>query len=95
MSKSKRKRKTETSKILLVISDVLAGMVTITSISAVFLFHDAQPLEMLIPAVFGLSATSHGFYYWKAKNENIKKYGYNVQEQEQEQEEGESEYADN
>lgn len=91
MSKSKRKRKTETSKILLVISDVLASMVTITAISAVFLFHDVQPLEMLIPAVFGLSATSHGFYYWKAKNENIKKYGYNVLEQE----EGESDYADN
>ena len=91
MSKTKRKRKTETSKILLIISDVLAGMVTITAISAVFLFHDVQPLEMLIPAVFGLSATSHGFYYWKAKNENIKKYGYNVRAQE----EGESDYADN
>lgn len=93
MIKTKRKRKTETSKVLLIISDVLASMVTVTAVSAVFLFHDTQPLEMLIPAVFGLSATSHGFYYWKAKNENIKKYGNNVLEQEQE--EGESDYADN
>ena len=27
-----------------------------------------------IPGIFGLTATSHGFYFWKAKAENIAKY---------------------
>ena len=74
MSKSKRK-KTETSKILLIVSDVLTGIVAATAIIAVFVLKDTSPLIYLIPAAFGLSATSHGFYYWKAKAENLQKFG--------------------
>ena len=40
-----------------------------------FVLQDATPLAYLIPAVFGLAATSHGFYYWKAKAENLNKWG--------------------
>lgn len=74
MSKSKRK-KTETSKILLIVSDILTGIVAATAIIAVFVLKDTSPLIYLIPAAFGLSATSHGFYYWKAKAENLQKFG--------------------
>ena len=74
MSKSTRK-KTETSKILLIVSDVLTGIVAATAIIAVFVLKDTSPLIYLIPAAFGLSATSHGFYYWKAKAENLQKFG--------------------
>jgi uncharacterized RDD family membrane protein YckC len=71
----KNKRKIETSKILLIVSDVMAAAVLIGTVVAVFVLQDATPLAYLIPAVFGLAATSHGFYYWKAKAENLNKWG--------------------
>ena len=71
----KRKRRIETSKILLLVSDIMATAVLIGTVVAVFVLQDASPLAYLIPAVFGLAATSHGFYYWKAKAENLNKWG--------------------
>ena len=71
----KNKRKIETSKILLLVSDVMATAVLIGTVVAVFVLQDATPLAYLIPAVFGLAATSHGFYYWKARAENLNKWG--------------------
>ena len=75
MRKARRKKKTETSKILLIISDTMAAICAATAIIAVFVLKDTSPLAYLIPAAFGLSATSHGFYYWKAKAENMQKFG--------------------
>ena len=71
----RKKKKIETSKILLLVSDVMATAVLIGTVVAVFVLQDATPLAYLIPAVFGLAATSHGFYYWKAKAENLNKWG--------------------
>ena len=71
----KRKKKIETSKILLIVSDIMAGVAMVAAIAAAFVLKDASPFMYLIPAVFGLSATSHGFYYWKAKAENLQKFG--------------------
>lgn len=65
----------ETSKLLLIISDVMAAVVLICTIVAVFVTSDASPLAYLIPAVFTLASASHGFYYWKAKAENLVKLG--------------------
>lgn len=73
--KGKRKKKIETSKILLIVSDVITGVCTVAAIVAVFVIKDTTPLVYLIPAAYGLSATSHGFYYWKAKAENLQKFG--------------------
>ena len=73
--KGKRKKKIETSKILLIVSDVITGVCTVAAIVAVFAIKDTTPLVYLIPAAYGLSATSHGFYYWKAKAENLQKFG--------------------
>lgn len=73
--KRRRKKKIETSKLLLIVSDVMTAVVLISTIVAVFTLKTTDPLIYLIPAVFGLSATSHGFYYWKAKAENLNKWG--------------------
>lgn len=75
MRQRRKKKKIETSKILLIVSDVMAAAVLIGTVVAVFVLQDATPLAYLIPAVFGLAATSHGFYYWKAKAENLSKWG--------------------
>ena len=71
----KRKKKVETSKLLLIVSDVMAAVVLVSAIVAVFILRDPTPLEYLIPAVFALASASHGFYYWKAKAENLNKWG--------------------
>ena len=65
----------ETSKLLLIVSDGMAAVVLVCTIVAVFVTSDASPLEFLIPAVFALASASHGFYYWKAKAENLQKWG--------------------
>ena len=52
--------------------------ITIVTVIAVFVLGDVGPLEFLIGGIFGLASTAFGFYYWKAKNENIAKYGDNV-----------------
>lgn len=53
-------------------------LITIVTVVVVFVLQDATPLEYLITGIFGLASTSFGFYFWKAKNENIAKYGKNV-----------------
>lgn len=58
-------------------------LITIVTIIAVFVLSDIAPLEFLIGGIFGLASTAFGFYFWKAKNENIAKYGNNVEEIEQ------------
>lgn len=63
------------SKILLIISDVLSAGTVIFTFIAVFKTGDTSPLMYLIPGVFGLSSVAHGFYFWKAKAENLRKIG--------------------
>ena len=69
------KKRIEMSKILLIVSDVMAGLTLILTFVAVFITKNLSPLAFLIPGVFGLSTVAHGFYYWKAKAENLKKFG--------------------
>ena len=73
-----RRKRTETSKQLLKFSVAMVIFISIVTVIAVFVLHDAGPLEYLIGGTFGLASTAFGFYYWKAKNENIAKYGENV-----------------
>ena len=70
-----KKRKTEMSKILLIVSDVITSVTVILTFVAVFWMKDITPLAFLIPGVFGLSGVAHGFYFWKAKAENLHKFG--------------------
>lgn len=69
------KKKMEMSKKLLIASDVITSVTVILTFAAVFILKDISPLAYLIPAVFGLSSVAHGFYFWKAKAENLHKYG--------------------
>ena len=72
-----KKKKMETSKALLLYSDALSFIVLVVAIIAVFCSENPEPLAYLIPATFGLSTASHSFYYWKAKAENLNKWGKN------------------
>lgn len=63
------------SKKLLIASDVTMSITVILTFAAVFILKDISPLAYLIPAVFGMSSVAHGFYFWKAKAENLHKYG--------------------
>ena len=73
-------KKMDTSKKLLVFAVALVVVITIVTVISVFSTGDVTPLEFLITGIFGLASTAYGFYYWKAKNENINKYGDNVKE---------------
>lgn len=74
------KKTMETSKKLLLFADTLLVVVCIAAIVIAYVCRDTSPFAYIIPAVSGLAATSHGFYYWKAKNENMQKYGKNVED---------------
>ena len=63
----------EFSKKLLIFTELIVTFVCILTAIAVLL-GDASPLTALITASFGLASMSFGFYFWKAKNENIKKW---------------------
>lgn len=68
------KQKLETSKLLLCL--LLGGLniIAITSIVFAFISTDASPLIALIERYSALATIAVGFYYWKAKCENIQKY---------------------
>lgn len=63
----------EYSKKLLVFIEVLIIAVFVLVCVSVFM-GDSSPLVALITGTFTLASLAFGFYYWKAKNENIRKY---------------------
>lgn len=38
----------------------------------------SEPLVVFITGLFSLASIAFGFYYWKAKNENIRKYAQQI-----------------
>ena len=69
----KNLKNAEWSKKLLVFIEVLIIAVFILVMIAT-IKGDASALVALITGVFSLASISFGFYYWKAKAENINKY---------------------
>lgn len=69
----KRLKNAEYSKKLLVFIEALIIAVFVLVCVSVFM-GDSSPLVALITGTFTLASLSFGFYYWKAKNENIRKY---------------------
>ena len=69
----KNLKNAEWSKRLLVFIEVLIIAVFILVMVAT-IKGDASALVALITGVFSLASISFGFYYWKAKAENINKY---------------------
>lgn len=51
----------------------------ICALTAVSVFMGmSEPITALIAGVFALSSIAFGFYYWKAKNENMRKFAKGV-----------------
>ena len=69
----KRLKNAEWSKKLLVFIQILI-LLTFCLVTAAVFMGNAEPLTAFITGVFTLASLSFGFYYWKAKNENIRKY---------------------
>lgn len=67
----------EFSKKLLIFVEVLVLLCFCLTLAAV-LMGDATALVALITGVFSLASLAFGFYFWKAKNENIRKYAKNL-----------------
>lgn len=75
-------KKFEFSKLIMVISSVVAIAITLFAMVMVWRTENLEPLVYLIPAVFAELATATGFYYSKAKKENEiklrKQYGSEI-----------------
>ena len=68
------KKKIETSKLLLIIAIIFVIIICVVGSIATFVLQDPAPLEYMIGGSFTLASTAYGFYYWKAKAENLHKY---------------------
>ena len=75
-----RLKNSEWSKKLLVFIEVLI-LLTFCLTTAAVIMGDASPLTAFITGVFSLASLAFGFYYWKAKNENIRKYAKTLNEE--------------
>ena len=67
-------KKKETSKLLLLVLLVGLGIITLSTIVFSFSAKEPSPLVTLIECYTKLCSIAVGFYYWKAKCENIQKY---------------------
>jgi hypothetical protein len=65
------KKRRETSKIVVAILLLFAFGITVYSCVLMWHTEDTSGLAYLIPSTFGLAATAVGFYFWKAKAENL------------------------
>ena len=69
----------EWSKKLLVFIEVLI-LLTFCLVTAAIILGDASPLTAFITGVFSLASLAFGFYFWKARSENIRKYAKTLNE---------------
>lgn len=70
-----KKKRIETSKRIVLFNDTLMTLVLICLAVAVFLDKDISGFTEIAVALIGLATAGHGFYFWKAKAENLHKYG--------------------
>lgn len=73
----KNLKNAEWSKKLLVFIEILI-VATFVLVMIATIQGDASALVALITGVFSLASLAFGFYYWKAKNENIRKYAQHL-----------------
>lgn len=66
-------KKIETSKKLLIFSDFMAVVVTLVLFIGWFMDKDVSSMTPIILGVYGWVSIAHGFYYNKAKAENVLK----------------------
>ena len=70
-----KRTKRESSRVIVMFLAVLAIAVTVSTLVYVFKTDDSTPLIYLVPSVFTALSAGLGFYFWKARAENIYKYG--------------------
>ena len=63
-------------KLLYFIMMIILFLCALTAVSVLMGMY--EPLSSLIVGVFTLASIAFGFYYWKAKNENIRKYAKGI-----------------
>ena len=63
-------------KLLVFIECLIIALFILTAVATFNGYIDA--LVSLITGVFTLASIAFGFYYWKAKNENIRKYAKGI-----------------
>lgn len=80
----KNLRNVEFSKRLLIFIEVLVLLCFCLTCASVIM-GDSSPLVALITGVFSLASLAFGFYFWKAKNENIRKYAKSLNHDQLEQ----------
>lgn len=70
-------KKKEFSKVIITAISIATALVVIASFVLMFYTGDLSALPVIITGCFTELASATGFYYWKAKNENmIKIKGY-------------------
>ena len=72
----------EFSKIIVIAVSILTAIISCFSMVAMLIMQDISALPILITTVFATFATGTGFYYNKAKAENLKKISKEIQEEE-------------
>ncbi len=75
---SKRGSKTEFSKKILIAVTIATILIVIASFVLMWQTRDLSPLSYIITGIFAELASATGFYYWKAKNENMLKIDQNT-----------------
>lgn len=79
-------KKPEFSKVIVIILIILAFILTFYSMVAMIILQDLSALPVIITTVFAAFATGTGFYYNKAKAENLKKLAKATKEEQLEKE---------
>lgn len=70
-------KKAEFSKKLLYFVTDMIVLAFVAVVISMFLGM-SEPLVVFITGLFSLASIAFGFYYWKAKNENIRKYAEKI-----------------
>lgn len=63
-------------KLLYFVTDMI--VLTFVAVVISIFLGMSEPLVVFITGLFSLATIAFGFYYWKAKNENIRKYAEKV-----------------
>lgn len=74
----KKKNKTEFSKKILIVVSIATLLIVVASFILMWETRDLSPLSYIITGIFAELASATGFYYWKAKNENMLKIDQNT-----------------
>lgn len=60
-----------TSKVILLVSYIFGAILTALTVIGTVMGYDVTPLSIITGAVFGEISVANGFYYNKAKKENV------------------------